>query len=103
MTNRNLLTASLLLMLFAGTAAAELQLDTRLTMADIENHRKTMVMATVEPSPQQEKDFWHIYDAYREEMGKLEHKVAALIEEYVDSYAALTDQQAERFLKALNA
>lgn len=103
MTKRNLLTVSLLVMLFAGTAAAELQLDTRLTMADVENDRKTVVLATVQPSPQQSKEFWKIYDAYREAMGKHESKIAALIEEYVDTYAALSDQQAERFLKELTA
>lgn len=103
MTKTHILGAALLIMLASGTVSAELQLDTRLSMADIENDRKTVVMATVQPSPQQSKEFWKIYDAYRETMGKHEVKIAALIEEYVDSYAALTDQQAERFLKEMTS
>lgn len=55
---RHCLTALLLLLaLAAGSVSAELCLETRLTMADIENDRKTMVMATVAPSPQQSEEF----------------------------------------------
>ncbi len=97
----HIITAALLLVFAAGTVSAELKLDTRLTMAEVENDRKTVVLATVAPSPQQSKDFWKTYDAYREEMGKHEAKIAALIEEYVESYAALNDQQAEDMLKEL--
>ncbi len=102
MTKTHYLTALLLLIaLAAGPVSAEIHLDTRLTMADVENDRKTMVMATVAPSPQQSKEFWEIYDAYREEMGELNTRNAKVVEEYVASYAALNDDQAEDMLKEL--
>lgn len=101
MKKTHIISAALLLVFAAGTVSAELQLDTRLTMAEVENDRKTVVLATVAPSPQQSKDFWKTYDAYREAMGKHETKIAALTEEYVASYAALNDQQAEDMLKEL--
>ncbi len=102
MTKKHSLTAILLLLVFAAApVSAELQLDTRLTMADVENNRKTLILETVQPSPQQSKEFWKIYDAYREDMGKLNTTIAKLMEEYADSYAALNDDQAERMLKEL--
>ena len=102
MTKNLCFTAVLLLMvLAAGPATAELQLETRLTMADIENDRKTMISATVAPSPQQSKEFWKIYEAYTEEMRELNTRIAKVMEEYVDSYAALNDQQAEKMLDEL--
>jgi len=53
------------------------------------------------PSPQQSEEFWEIYDAYREEMGELNTRTAKVVEEYVASYAALNDDQAEDMLKEL--
>ena len=100
MTKKHIITAALLLLL-AGPAVAELQLETRLAKADIENDRKTIIMATVDPSPQQSKKFWETYDAYRGEIGELDKRVAKIMEEYVDSYAALNDEQARRMLKEL--
>ncbi len=100
MTKKHIITAALIL-LFAGPAVAELQLDTRLAMADIENDRKTIVLATIDPSPEQSKKFWTTYDAYRDEIGELDTRVAKMMEEYVASYASLNDEQAKRMLKEL--
>ncbi len=98
MTKKNILIAALMI-LIAGPAVAELQLNTRLAMADIENDRKTIVLVTIDPSPEQSKKFWEAYDAYRANIRELDVSAAKMMEEYVASYASLNDEQAKRMLK----
>ena len=100
MTKKYIIAAALLFML-AGPAIAELALNTRLAMADIENDRKTIILATVDPTPEQSKKFWKTYDAFRGEMNELNTEVAKMTEEYVASYASLNDEQAKRMLNDL--
>jgi hypothetical protein len=98
MTFKKLILAALIVIV-GLPCVADTKRDTQLTLEVIQAERKELVEAAVRPSPQQETKFWDTYRAYRSDVADLNNRAVKLIEEYAESFGALTDDQALRMAK----
>lgn len=70
-----------------------------LTYETIDSDREKLVAAVVQLLEDQERPFWYEYRNYTKKLTKIYDRSASLIVEYVESYASLNDQQADRMTK----
>jgi hypothetical protein len=66
---------------------------------DIRAQRKKIVAANMPLTEEEATKFWPVYDRYIAETIKVNDRRYALIKEYAQSYATLTDAQADSFIK----
>ena len=66
---------------------------------DIRSQRKQFVAANLPLTDQEAVKFWPVYDKYTADTIKLNDTRYALVKEYAASYSAMTDAQADSFIK----
>ncbi len=71
----------------------------QLMRKDIRSQKKQLVAANMPLTDEEATKFWQVYDKYTAETIKLNDTRYALIKEYGDSYASMTDTQAASFIK----
>lgn len=98
MKTKKLVLAGLIALIVMPFVAAEAA-DKELTLAAIESDRQQLVALAVQPSKEQDPQFWDTYWAYRKEVTALNERTKKVITEYADGYASLTDEQATRLVK----
>jgi hypothetical protein len=79
--------------------------DMQILLEKVKADKKLLVAANMELSDAQAKKFWPVYDAYQVELGKLNKRIATLIEGYADDYNndSLTDVKAKKMISELVA
>lgn len=79
--------------------------DMQILLEKIKADKKLLVAANMELSDAEAKKFWPVYDAYQLELGKLNTRIATLIEGYADDYNndSLTDAKARKMISELVA
>jgi len=67
--------------------------------------KKLLVSVNMKLSDAEAKKFWPVYDSYQVELGKLNKRVAALIEAYADDYNnnSVTDAKAKKMISEMIA
>jgi hypothetical protein len=86
-----------------GTKALNLSAYAELLRSDVRAEKVAILTQLMELNETEDKAFWPIYRDYDNELAKLGDERVALIAEYADNYAKLTDPVAERLaLKALD-
>ena len=71
----------------------------QLMRQDIRSQRKQIVAANLPLTDVEATKFWPVYDKYVAETVKLNDNRYALIKEYSNNYAKMTDAQADSFIK----
>jgi hypothetical protein len=79
--------------------------DMQILLDKIKADKKLLVAANMELSDVEAKKFWPVYDAYQVELGKLNKRIATLIEGYADDYNndSLTDVKAKKMISEMVA
>ena len=72
--------------------------EIQLLKKDIRSKRKQIIAANMTLSDAQAEKFWPIYDQYTAELARINDTKIALIKEYIETYNAITDQQAESYV-----
>lgn len=72
--------------------------EIQLLKKDIRAKRKQIIAANMGLTEAEAEKFWPIYDQYTAELSKINDTKIALIKEYVATYDAITDQQAESYV-----
>jgi hypothetical protein len=73
--------------------------DIQLLRKNVRSMRKQIIAANLELTEAQAEKFWPIFDRYTGELVSLTDKKYALLQEYAQNYATLTDDQAESYIK----
>jgi hypothetical protein len=80
---------------FAQISASE---AVKLYRKDIRSLKKQIVAANLELTDEEAQKFWPIYDQYTAEMAKIMDQKYNLVNEYLDNYDTLTDEQADTYI-----
>ena len=81
------------------TAEQANEANIQLMRQDIRSERKKIVAANMPLTETEATRFWPLYDRYIAETVKVNDTRYALIKEYAQNYRAMTDQQADSFVK----
>jgi Spy/CpxP family protein refolding chaperone len=77
--------------------------ELNLLRKDIRSLKKQIIAANLNLTDEEAQRFWPLYDQYMVEMTKLFDKKFAAIKEFAANYAALTDEQADAYIKGRTA
>ena len=80
-----------------NTAIADQQLA--LLRRDIRSIKKQLIAANLTLADSEATNFWPVYEQYSAETGKINDTRTAIIKEYSDEYATLTDDQADNLIR----
>jgi len=82
----------------AGASSAS-DHDIQMLRQDIQSQRKQITAANMPLTPDEATKFWPLYDQYRQEASKNGDERWALIQDYAKNYQAMTDAQAQDYIK----
>jgi len=77
--------------------------DIQMLRADIRAQRKDLTAQNMTLTPDEATKFWPLYDQYMGEVTKIGDTRWALIQDYAKNYNAMTDAQAQDFIKKSGA
>lgn len=72
--------------------------DIQLMRKDLRSKKKQLVAANMQLTDTEAQKFWPVYDQFTVETTKLNDYRLALVKEYVENYAGMTDDQAQSLL-----
>lgn len=81
------------------TQQASLDQDVKLLRADVQSGKKKITAENLNLTADESTKFWPIYDQYAAEVSKIGDQRVALIKDYANSYATMTDAQANSFMQ----
>jgi Spy/CpxP family protein refolding chaperone len=73
--------------------------DIEMLRSDVRSQKKQIVAQNMNLTDAQAEKFWPVYDAYSQEVSKLNDTRLSLIKQYAESYDTMTDAQASSLLK----
>jgi hypothetical protein len=91
-----------LLVLLVSSAAAQQEGDVQAERAQIQAERTKLVADNLPLTEAEGKAFWPLYNRYRDEMRQVNDRTVALIDAYAKHYDALTDREADTYLKEMH-
>ena len=84
----------------SDTAKAAADLNIQAVREDIRAHRKQVLAENLTLTPDEATKFWPIYDQYIQETIKVNDARWALIKDYAANYDNMSDQLADKYMKA---
>jgi hypothetical protein len=84
-----------------ASASAQIDQDIALLRKDIRSQKKQLIAANVPLTDAEAQAFWPIYDQYTAELAAINNDKYALIKEYAQNYATMTDAQADDWIQRL--
>ena len=72
--------------------------EIQLLQKDIRLKRKQIIAANMDLTEAESEKFWPVYEQYNAELSAVNDAKISLLKEYVLTYSALTDQQAESYV-----
>jgi hypothetical protein len=78
---------------------AFLDQEMALMQKDIRSIAKQVIASNLSLTEGEATRFWPVYDEYARDLGDINNRRAALIEEYADNYGTLTDDQADSLIR----
>jgi hypothetical protein len=91
--------AGLVLMIAGPASAQDPDEDIKLFRKDVRSLKKQIIAANIELTDKEAQQFWPIYDEYTAEMAKIWDKKFEVLKEYAKNYSAITDEQADTYIK----
>ena len=82
-----------------NTADAITDQQLALLRRDIRSIKKQLIAANLTLTDSEATKFWQVYEEYSADMGKINDTRTAIIKEYSDEYATLTDDQADNLIR----
>ena len=82
-----------------NTADAITDQQLALLRRDIRSMKKQLIAANLTLTDSEATKFWQVYEQYSAETGKINDTRTAIIKEYSDEYATLTDDQADNLIR----
>jgi len=82
-----------------NTAHAIFDQQVALLRRDIRSIKKQLIAANLTLTDSEATKFWQVYGEYSADMEKISDTKAAIIKEYSDEYATLTDDQADNLIR----
>ena len=82
-----------------NTAHAITDQQWALLRRDIRSIKKQLIAANLTLTDSEATKFWQVYEEYSADMGKINDARTAIIKEYSDEYANLTDDQADNLIR----
>jgi hypothetical protein len=73
--------------------------DIQLLRQDLRDQKKQIIAANMTLTPAEAEKFWPVYDQYTAETTKIGDERAALIKQYADNYASMTDAVADSLIR----
>jgi hypothetical protein len=73
--------------------------DIQMLRKDIRSQKKQLIAANMQLTDAEAVKFWPVYDQYIADLVQINNDKYALIQEYADSYATMTDAQADDWSK----
>ncbi len=83
----------------AGDGAAATA-DVQVLIETIRANRKALVAVNLGLSEEEATKFWPLYDRYMQAVNVSGDQVTAIVEEYIESYRALSDEEALKLIEA---
>jgi hypothetical protein len=83
----------------SASSTASLDQDIQMLRKDVQSARKTITAENMNLTADEATKFWPIYDQYAAEVAKIGDARVALIKDYAANYDAMTDDQANLFIK----
>ena len=77
--------------------------DINLFRKDVRSIRKQLIAANMDLTDAEAQQFWPIFDRYTAELVAINDRKFALLKDYARNYDALTDEQAESYIKGRGA
>ena len=77
--------------------------DVEMLRADLRQQRKQIVAENMTLTADEATKFWPIFDQYRKDAIKPNDERWAVIKDYANNYATMTDAQAQEYMKRANA
>ena len=81
--------------LFAPPSQADIDADVALLRADLQTQNTAIIKSTMQFTDDQSKAFWPLYQEYSAKQQAIGDQRVAIIKDYADQYANLTDAQAD--------
>ncbi len=77
-----------------------MSIDTYLELlkVDLKGKKIMLISDAIKFTPEEEKNFWPLYNKYDAEMGKIFNEELNIIKEYAENYDKMTDKVAENLL-----
>jgi hypothetical protein len=80
---------------------ANIQAYVDLLRSDVRSQKTQVLSQVMDLSASDAAKFWPIYSEYEAELSKIGDGRVAIIQEYVDNYGTLTDEQADRMVNGV--
>jgi len=84
-----------------ASASAQIDQDIALLRKDIRSQKKQLIAVNLPLTDAEAQAFWPIYDQYTAELAAINNDKYALIKEYAQNYATMTDAQADDWIQRL--
>jgi hypothetical protein len=91
-------TLAILLCLFPIRLYAQVNQTQELSIEAIEADKKRIIALNMQLTEQEGPVFWPLYEAYQEDLAKIEDRAVKALESYAKAYESLTDEQAKALL-----
>lgn len=100
-----MLVSALSISLPAAAAQEPSDSNMQILLDKVKADKKLLVSVNMNLSDAEARKFWPVYDIYQVELGKLNKRVAALIEAYADDYNnnSVTDAKAKKMISEMIA
>ncbi|HTB14822.1 MAG TPA: hypothetical protein VK752_24790 [Bryobacteraceae bacterium] len=73
--------------------------DIKLFRKDLRSVRKQIIAANMVLSEKEAEQFWPLFERYTQELVAQQDQKYALLKEYAQNYPAMTDEQAEKYIR----
>ena len=73
--------------------------DIKLFRKDLRSARKQIIAANMVLSDKEAEQFWPLFERYTQELVAVQDQKYALLKEYAQNYPAMTDEQAEKYIR----
>ena len=83
----------------AAAAGTAVEADLDVLLDAIRANRKALVAVNLNLSDEEAAKFWPVYDRYSKELFATGDRLAAVIQEYTESYTKLSDAQAMKLME----
>ena len=101
---KKLILATVLAFTLLGTRPASAQdpvdEDIKLFRKDLRSVRKQIIAANMVLSDKEAEQFWPLFERYTQELATKQDQKYALLKEYAQDYPAMTDEQAEKYIRS---
>ncbi len=84
---------------FGASAQESVRADEQIILKQVQTDKRAVYARTLQLTDSESRAFWPIYDEYEVAAKKVDDKFLALVDEFAQKYATMTDADAAQMLK----